>query len=1207
MHFSKDQQLAIDTRDRTILVSAAAGSGKTTTLTERIIRSLLDEKNPISLQDMLIVTYTRAAAADLVHKIGAALTKAVKELENTCDGGDDGAKARLERELYLLPAARIKTIDSFCSDIVRSSTKELGIPPNFRIAEEAEIRILSSETLNTLIDSAYEGELEDDGISAKDFDDLALSLTDAKHTGALADVLLSLYDKCKNAIGGVSIFDDYANIYLQKADFKVEDTEYGRDIIKHAKEVLKYVEGGFYALSDALSLGGDAEVSESEHYLATASYISSLVREDYATIRHSLKNLEYPKRGSVDSEDMTELIESMRKREKKLKGKLDTLYKQYFLYAPEMWGPLFERMHKSLTTLARTLHAFDRLYMVEKLRRNMFEYSDIERFAYNTLYDKDGNKTDFALAYAASLDAVYIDEYQDVNELQDAVFLAISKGDNRFMVGDIKQSIYVFRSARPEIFAALKRRLPLLERCPDPSGNSIFMSENYRCDRGIVDFVNSIFDKMFEVVRESIEYLPEDSLQFAKKYGTDGTDPEPPYRLPEICLVEGRVDEDGQYVSRESEYIAERIEDLLKNGRLNRGRRLEDGSVDYSVHPDDIAILIRTWTPMDAIVDSLEKRGIDVEHGIDREFFMNADVRLVLCLLNAIDNPSKDVYLAGLMCSPLFGFTADDMLRYRKDRRSQSLYRSVKEYSAAHPEDEKLSKFLKKLSHYRTLSEGLNVYTLISRLYDETGVFALASARGEGHKLITLYNHARKYESASYKGLYNFITYLNNIVTIGAGIEEKGGQESTGAVRILTAHGSKGLEFPVVFFADASHMLTSKDSAGTVLHAEGYGIGYYLRDESSVALIENPIKPLIANRIKEKFYEEELRILYVALTRASEQLIVVGKLGKDETPEDVMLSAEMSSKLLSPYAIRELGTYVDIILAASPKAELKFIHAPGETVYNLSADVEPPAKEEAPATEVARDEEFYRALKERFSYVYPYEADTRLPEKMSVSSLYPRLLDDLDEISLTEAKITRDGILPEFIAGKGDRKSAEEGIATHVMLQFSDLERLKADGAERELSRLVEKKFLSSERANLVRLDEIELFRRSGLIKEMTEAGSKIYRELRFNARVDASLIAEGEEKRAALEGKTVLVQGVIDCVIVDPEGEIHLIDYKTDRLTKSEIEDPALARKKLSDAHSTQLSYYAAAIEKMFGKRPKTVRVYSLPLGDCVSIDPLF
>ncbi|MBO5945801.1 MAG: UvrD-helicase domain-containing protein [Clostridia bacterium] len=1228
MDFSKDQRLAIETRDRTILVSAAAGSGKTTTLTERIIQSLLEDNSKVSLQNMLIVTYTRISAADLVRKIGKALTNALLEIESgAASAPSDGKgespedkKKRLENELYLLPAARIQTIDSFCADIVRANTKDIGIPPNFRIADKAEIRMLSEEVLESVISAAYEGELRGEGILPLEFDRLASSLTSAKKAGDLADVLLSLYDKCKTTVDGVGIFKKYANDYLQNGDFEVEDTKYGRDAIKHAGEVFEYIEAAFFALSDALALGDEDEVKESNFYALMASFVAGLPRNSYNAIRRAIFEPEYPTRaltGSIPKANLTPLINSFRNREKNLKAKIETLYKTHFSYTTEMWRELYGKMHASVSLLARTLEIFDKAYMREKVRRNMFEYSDIEKYAYDILYTEDGERSDFAESYAASLDAVYIDEYQDVNELQDAVFRAVSKKDNRFMVGDIKQAIYVFRSAKPEIFSSLKRALPLLDKKPDPAGNSIFMSENYRCDRGIVDFVNSIFDKMFSVVRESIEFLPEDSLGFAKKYGEDGKGPEPRYRRPEVCIVEGTRDERGKPMSLEWEYVADRIDDLIKNGRLNSPRKDENGNLDYSVHPEDIAILLRTWTNMPSIVSALEKRGIAVEHGIDRDFFMNADVRLVICLLSAIDNPSKDVYLAGLMCSPLFGFAADELLRYRKGERGfvdknrpESLYRSVKGYSLAHPEDEKLSSFLNTLTHYRALSESLNVYTLISRLYDETGVLALASARGEGYRLITLYNLARKFESSSYKGLYSFITYVNNIMTVGQDIEEKGSSEGTGAVKIFTAHGSKGLEFPIVFFADATHELDCLDTRPAILHSEGYGVGYALRDESSVALVENPVKHIIKDRMIAKFYEEELRILYVALTRASEQLIVVGRLAADDTFEKLMTRVEVAKRTLTPYGITNLSTYIDIILATAPKAELKLIPAPTEQiVIDPSGEIcEPTEREDEEPADTApeADGELYRRLSERFSYTYPYEAETRLPEKMSVSNLYPRLLDDLEEMTLTEARSSDKARMPEFIAGKGERGGAEEGIATHMMLQFADLEALKREGAEAELSRLVEKRFLSAERAALVRLSEIERFITSPLIDEMLSA-RKIYRELRFNARTDAALIAEDEARRTALDGKTMLVQGVIDCLIVDKEEEIHLIDYKTDRLTREELSDRAAATERLTREHATQLSYYAKAIEKMFGKRPKTVRIYSLHLGDSVDIPTLF
>lgn len=1181
--FSPDQTAAIETRDRTLLVSAAAGSGKTTTLTERIIRSLLDGENPESLQNMLIVTFTNASVDDLVRKIGEALRAAVRAHPED---------KRLERELYMLPNARIRTIDAFCGEILRANADKVGVPPNYRIAEDAEITLLSSALLDTLIGAAFEGALEERGVSAEGFEELAGALTDTRATGALAEVFLKLYEKCKNTVEGVGTFYNLANIYLHSGEFKVEETVYGADLMRTAREALEFCTGTLRLLEEDFRCGTEREVRDGDTYGAAAMLLSRIHTGCYEELRAALEGFSFPESARCPADERTERMAVAREIYADVKGRIKDLRERLFLYDTDMWRTLYDRLHATLTTLAAFLSVFDEVYTREKLRRAMLEYSDIERYAYSCLYDGCGAPTDVARAYGKALSSIYIDEYQDVNELQDAIFAAMSNGKNRFMVGDIKQSIYVFRSAKPEIFAGMKSTFKRLGEDGSEDGATIFMSENYRCDRGIIDFVNGVFDRMFGAVADSIGYVPEDRLTFAKKYA-DGA--EPPYATPEIYLLE-RPDREAEERTASPAFVAKKIKELLSRGRL------ADGS---PVTPSDIAIILRKRDGIAAFADALEAEGIKSDRGTDRDFFMNAEVRLALCLLNSIDNPSKDVYLAGLMCSPLFGFTADDMYRYRKGRRERTLYRSITKYSAAHPEDERLSAFLSRLAHYRALSEGMNVYTLIARLYDETGLLSLASAHGGEGNLLALYNYARAYEQTSYKGLYSFINYVNGIVKIGGSIEEKGDTGAADAVKITTAHSSKGLEYPIVFFAEAARALTNRDLRERIAYSEGYGMAYYLRAEDGQTLVENPIKHIIQERIKEKFYDEELRVLYVALTRARERLFVVGDLPAGASFDSYSAKAEVKARTLSGYSVRQLGSYLEMILAANTGAPVTLVECRGVEVQVGTGGVQADAAPER----AERDEALYREILERFRYEYPEEHKTRFPEKLSVSRLYPTVLDGADE-GVThlpdadeeeeEAPRTR---LPSFISGEREGVSAERGIATHLVLQFCDLENLAKCGGACEISRLTELRFLSPERAALVRRGEIDLFAASELFARMRKA-KRLWRELRFNVRLDASLFTEDEARRAALDGEKILVQGVIDCIIEDAGGELHLVDYKTDRLTREELADEVLAARKLSDKHRGQLTYYALAVEKMFGKRPATVSVYSLPLGKCVDIE---
>ena len=1193
--FSKEQLSAIETRDRTLLVSAAAGSGKTTTLTERIIRSLLDEEKPESLENMLIVTFTNASTADMARKIGEALKNAIKE---------NPKNQRLEKELYLLPSARISTIDSFLNEIVRSNADRVGVPPNYRLAENAECTILECALIDNLISAVYDSALPEVA-TPEEFEEMCDCLTDTKSTGGLSDIFRLLHAKSKSTVEGVEIYQLLANNYLQKRGFAVEETPYGKDLISITKEVIKFYTGVLLSLSDELGSGTAAEAADAAVHKQNAEKLSGLEKLDtYVKFRDALSNLTFADMPRCPKKDHTEMLDFGRDEFMKIKRQLAKHYTEFYIYTTEMWHALFSELYGKLSCLARFMRTFDRAYTLEKIRRGMLEHADVSRFAYACLYDKDGKPSDIADAYKKRFSSVYIDEYQDVNALQDAIFSAVS-GNNRFMVGDIKQSIYGFRSAKPEIFAEMKGRFPKLEEGVYSPESSIFMSQNFRCDRGIIDFTNEVFDRMFGTVKESIGFVPEDALVFSKVY-ENGV--EPPYEPTRIYLIK-RPENDDPFEEKtyEPRFVARKIRELIDEGHLAGGE---------PIRPSDIAILLRKKDGADTFAAALADEGVPCEAAAEPGYFMNSEVLLTLSLLNAIDNPQKDVYLAGLMCSPLYSFTADDLLNYRLTDRDGSLWRAVCRYANDHPEDERLTRFITSLTHYRCLAEGMNVDALIYRLYNETGLLALASKNGSKDNLMLLYNYARKFESSSFKGLYSFINYVNNVATREGGLEDSDNKVSDGnTVKIITVHSSKGLEYPIVFLAEGSRGLTNRDLTERIAYSEGYGMSFNLRAPDGLALVRNPMQSIIHERMNRKFYEEELRVLYVALTRAKERLFVTGDL-RAKSPEAYFAETAVKGRALTPYGITRLSSYMDIIMASGAEAKVEYVEdfAPEDAQIVTENYERTPVFESFAKKPEGKAAEIYEEIMARFRFEYPDKIKTEIPEKMSVSRLYPTVLDGSEDTVLlfdderheretAEGEVVRRDALPDFITGTEADESARRGIATHMVLQFCDLENLKKNGARAELLRLCEQEFLSGRNKERVRVYEIELFLKSALFGDMLKA-KKLYRELRFNCRLPAALFTEDEAKKAILGDTGILVQGVIDCLIEDGDGKLHLVDYKTDRLTREELCDVELARKKLSGKHALQLSYYAMAVKKMFGREPSTVSVYSMPLGKTVPIE---
>ena len=852
--------------------------------------------------------------------------------------------------------------------------------------------------------------------------------------------------------------------------------------------------------------------------------------------------------------------------------------RDYFEYTSEMWQTLFTSLRKLLLVFYRFEKRFDEIFVEEKRRRGAFSYADIERFTFNCLLE-NGEPTDIAKNIAGQFSAIYIDEYQDVNALQNRIFEAISRPDNRFMVGDIKQSIYGFRSACPEIFAKMKSSFPSLRESNEDCA-SIFMSRNFRCDKAVVDFVNNIFDRAFSFVGDAIGYSDGDRLAYAKMQENG----EPEYKYPSVCLVDKSGDISAPQV------VAAKIAELLKDGYLNNGQ---------PIRPSDVAIILRNARGKDTqYAEALTEMGIPSCISGAKDFFLSSEVLLALCLLNSIDNPRRDVYLAGLMCSPLFNFTADDLLLIQK-MGAETLYESLIAYNDENPSFTKGIDFIKSLDYYRTIAEGIGVDALIHKLYSETGLLALASKSGGKDNLMLLYDYARGYEAGSFKGLYNFINFINNIIDKKNTFDDTRAESGEDAVKIVTCHGSKGLEYPVVFLVESDGLIYNKDRNSRLAFAEDFGISFRLRTPSGLAVVNNPVQNIINNHISRKNYEEELRVLYVALTRAREQLYVVGRSPLDSREKyDMRLSVIKEN--MSEYLFRSLSSYQEIILACEGSLAL--------TPEELVQKIEPQKSSEIVAEEVSKNNDVITDLKQRlvdrFTFEYSREHLTTLPEKMSVSAITPGVLDgtESEAVILSREEIEQRRILPSFISGTTSDESAKRGIATHYFMQFFDIDGLINNGAATELKRLVDCGFISDEDGKRVRIKEIEKFSKSRLFSEM-RAARKLYRELRFNVRLPASKFTEDADKKNALEDKDVLVQGVIDCILEREDGSLAVYDYKTDRLSREEIDNPILAAEKLRAKHKNQLELYALAVEKIFEKAPTTLEVYSLALGDTVSM----
>ncbi len=1193
------QLSAIETRGKTLLVSAAAGSGKTATLTERIIRRLTDSQAPADLSRLLIVTFTRAAAADLKTKISKALADALAK---------DPSNHHLAAQIMLLGSARICTIDSFYFDTLKSNFSKLSLPGNLRIADTAEVALLYRAVMEDVIDEFY---AEDPS-----FEDFADHFADLRSTDRLADIFISIYEDLLSFREGVDLLARYQKQLTDAAALDFFKTPYGEAALSEIRATLVYIRN-ILQTAEAF-FENDERLSEA--YLPSFRYdrqcverILAFVDEgNYADARTEiLAHSPIRLKGIKNVDEYAARLRDMRTGAQKLLKNLKTAF---FALSPE---DITRHMLTTADICGRAhtfLSAFDSRLSHEKLMRGVCDFTDVRRYVMKLIVDEKGDPTPLALDMRERFDEIYIDEYQDTDEVQDLIFRTIAKPNNRFMVGDIKQSIYSFRGAEPSIFAGYRRTMPPLGG-EDSDACSIFMSNNFRCDENVIRFSNLVSSYLFRNCGESIEYSAEDDLIFSKK------PPHEDYRSPRVvvALTGGEEEDSDLDTDTETEtdgspcedpealYIAEEI------ARLMREERKADGS---PITPRDVAILMRSKKNMTSLMETLESHGIPACSSEERDFFENPDVLLVLSLLCTIDNPQKDVSLAGTLCSPFFGFSLEELVLLRENAEaSSSLYDALVSY--AEGEDATAAKcrgFLESLTYWRRQAQALSVDKLLRKLYRELSILSMQGANESN--LVRLYEYARGFESGSFRGLWGFVRYIEELIEAGTRLEAGGGDADIDAVRLMTIHHSKGLEFPVCFIYGAGSKFNVNFKREKIQFEPSVGIGFQLHDASGLGYYDTPIRQAVINRKSRLGREEEMRILYVAMTRARERLYVTAKAANYEKLRE---NARNVAEFGKAFGIIGARSYLEWILAAIEDAgedsplcqclELRQVSTAEEgTTEPLPLPAEPTV---CPDETLPMDEHILQMLRERFAFVYPFEHVSDLPAKLSVSRLYPAVLDEgdtpdapetLDDEALKEY-LDEQFRLPERLGTAAEITAADRGTATHTFLQFCDLELAKRLGVREELARLTEKRFLTAEMAKMVNIGQLESFFNSDLFGRIRSA-RQIWREQRFNLFLPASEFTEDPKKAALLANETITVQGVIDLFFEDSDGNLILCDYKTDYLTPEELQDPTLAAQKLQKRHGQQLSYYARAIREMCGRAPAETLIYSLPLRNTVEIE---
>lgn len=1183
------QKNAINTRDKSILLSAAAGSGKTFTLIRRIIESLTDKDAPLDLSRMLIVTFTRSAASELRERISDALSSAL---------ASDPTNAHLCRQSVLIGSAEICTIDSFCLDVVRSEFQRLTfddgspIPPDLRLADDTELNTLRVSVMNEVIDKWY-AKSSDEYRFAR----FAENFTGTRDEGNLIESLINYTSMLDNVKDPDNFTAHYAEIMQKEAESDFFTTDYGITVKEYLKGALEYYANFSDYVARIYSNKDAAEERYRPVFISDRDYFRSVIKALDVSYEETQKtvSLYSPMRLIKLKGQEDDCFDNCKNTRDSVKKEFRSLCEKYLSQSPENIRTLTERTAHDVKILSEVIADYRREYAKAKFNERIAEFSDIKRLAHRLLVDENGNPTQTALELRLRYDAVYIDEYQDVDRIQDEIFSAVSKEGCRFVVGDIKQSIYAFRGAEPSVFGNMRNRLPLYgtEDAKHSHECSMFMSENFRCDKPIIDFVNRVSRHTFVPSNGTVNYCDADDLicKASDSYAN-------PVTVAILNTGDGdnKTDENPEIV-----YVVNEIKRLLLDNELtNNGKRLK---------PSDIAVLCRGKALVGDIAHALEAVNIPSVDETSSDLFANPEIQLVLSLCQTIDNPEKDIPLAAVLRSPFFDFSMDDLVNIRASSdTSYSLYGALEALSETVSDRDalcnKCTAFVNRLDSLRRDCRTSPVDRFVRRLYREFGVMSLTSDDGRPAEKISInlrrfYEFARTYSSVKNGGFSGFIGFVEKIIEGKTSISAPSVAAPDGAVKIMTIHKSKGLEFPVVFVCGIGKAFNAKDRSKNLLFSDDLGVAMKLSDDVGFAKADTVQRLAIAAAVAEEQTEEEMRILYVALTRARERLYVTGAMARDF--QISLNEAAFRSQFECRHSILSAKSYMPWILAAvAEKPDIvKIVTELPQIDGELDESKKPNDKSDDRAKDGLLD-----ILRDRFSFVYHDKRSGRIPAKISVSKLYPNMLDDDASDLQEDARPLR--LVPSkplFLQEEAVRATgAERGTATHLFMQFCDFSRAEKNGVREELAYLVENRFIPKGTAELINIRQIERFFRSDIYKALKNA-RQVWRETRFNLLFPANDFTTDEAEKQALDGEMITVQGVIDLFFTDANGKVILCDYKTDYLSPEELADEEKAAKKLIAAHSQQLKYYAVAVENLLGKRPDIICLYSLPLGKTIAL----
>lgn len=1157
--FTTDQTRAIEHRQGALLVSAAAGSGKTAVLVERAVRLMCREQDPVDADRLLIVTFTRAAAASLRAKLSQRLAAQLAK---------NPGSAHLQRQRMLLQRAPICTIDSYCLQLLQANFQTLDIPADFTTADGPQLAQLRRQALADALEVACQD---------PDFCAFADLYGKGRSDAMASRVVEQLHDFLSSMPYPAKTLEQFCAQWEQPGT--LDESLWGQALRQEARR----------GLESALELAQlNLEQAEQDPQLETAylpalqgdvqaveTLLDAVEQQPWDGLCAASRSLKYERLKPVKDYTGT-VMQTVKDRRDLLKDTLKRLQEKVFICTEEEFQQDKAQAAPLVRALARAQQEFERRFTIAKLEEKMLEFSDVEHLALRLLQNEDGSPTPLAAQISEHFYEVMVDEYQDTNALQDTLYHCLAKpdGSNLFFVGDLKQSIYRFRQADPTIF---QQKLRDFVEYGTPGDQKLFLDANFRSAPGVIGAVNALFTPIMTRSLGGVDYGPGErlvpGLGEVENYGGYTGD-------CQLELVE------SQQPAGDAALIARRIQQMMDpaSGFTVRG---EDGPRPPVY--EDFCILLRSRGAFSDYAAQLESQGIPVY--VDRaENLLDApEVRPVASLLRVLDNPAQDIHLAAVMLSGLGGFVPDDLVRIRTECRKGSFYGAV--MASQQPRVQEFGQWLATL---RGLARSLPVDRLMEEIFLRTGCLAAAGAMPDGEaRRENLRQFAQFAASCGRQGLPGLVRAMDAALASGGVPGPEQGQSRPGCVTIMTVHRSKGLEFPVVFCADLGREFNKEDlRAAAVFHPQ-LGIGLTLRAGQGGTFTTAPYRA-VQSALAQEGLSEEMRVLYVAFTRARDRLVLTMPT-KDAAKLVQKMALRLGGGAPDPYLLEHCQSRGEWVMQAAllhPAAQslcrqMEVDMTPGALVsqkelahcfqVNFQLDEPEEVLPASPASlpQAQPDEAFAQALAQRLDWQYPRQALTKVPAKVSVTSLVH---------TAREMTLER----PAFLYKEG-LTAAERGTALHAFLQHADLDAAARD-VRAEAQRQVEQKLLLPDLYDKLDFAKLETFFASGLYARLQTA-QKVHREFEFITALPAQRAAV--DKTADYGAAQVLVQGVAD-LILEFEDFIELVDYKTDR---------GKTAQQLAQEYRPQLELYAQAIRRRFPKPIRRMTLYSFALGQEIEL----